>query len=145
MRDAGAEQAKADQAILRFQLSQGLFQIFLALAEFDDCRVARTHDVADFVAGNKGFVDQLAVAIALLRGLIGFQHQVQRPIHVQRHDGGFQHQHSQDVNRPQHNEQIGLRVVGKIGVKREVDADGEDQEKHVVQHHQLDAHFEIAE
>jgi hypothetical protein len=34
---------------------------------------------------------------------------------------------------------------GEVRVQREVDAEGEDQEEDIVQHHQLEAHFEIAE
>ena len=145
MRDAGAQQAQADQAVLRLQLAERFLQILFALAKLDDGGVARAHDLADFVAGDEGFVDQLALAIAMLGGLIGIQHELQRPIHVQRHDGGFEHQHGQDVDGAQHDEQVGFGVVGQVGVQREVNADGEDQEEDVVQHHQLEAHLQIAE
>ena len=76
VRDAGAEQAQADQAVLRFQLAQRFFEIVFALAELDDGGVARAHDLTDFVAGDEGFVDQLAIAVAMLRGLIGFEHEL---------------------------------------------------------------------
>ncbi len=145
MRDTGAEQAQADQAVLRFQLAERFLQILFALPELDDGGVARAHDVADFVARDEGFVDELAIMVAALRGLIGFQHELQRAIDVQRHDGGFKHQHRQNIDGAEHDEQVGFGVIGKVRVKREVDADGEDQEEYVVQHHQLQAHFEIAE
>ncbi len=80
---------EADQAILRFQLAQRFLQFFFAFAQLDDGGVAGAHDLADLVARDQAVVNQLVLAIAMLGGLVGLEHEAQRAVHVERHDGAF--------------------------------------------------------
>ena len=90
MRDAGREQAEADQAVLFLESPQRGGQLVFLASQRCDRIVARAHDLPDLVAQDIFGRNQFALAVARLGGRVGFEHPAQRPVHVQRHDGRFQ-------------------------------------------------------
>ena len=96
-------------------------------------------------AGDQAVVHELVIAIAMLGGLIGAEHEAQRTVDVERHDGGFKREHGQDVDGAEHDKEVGFGAVGQVGVKGEVDAQHQQGEEDIVQHHKLGPHFEVAE
>ena len=111
MGDAGAEHAKAGEAVLRGEALLGVFEavergfeLRLAGAELFDGAVARKHDLADFVAGNIVGGDDLPRTIPSHYGIICVKHCAQRPIDIQRHDYEFQKENGQNVDDTEHDE-----------------------------------------
>ncbi len=145
VRHAGADETEVHQAVLGLQPAQRILQVLFMFAKLQDGLVAGTHDLADFVSGDLAVGDQLVLAVVVLRGFVGVEHELQRPVHVQRHDGSFEQQHGENVDDSQDDDQVRLRSRGDLVAQGKVDGDGQDHEEHVVQNHQLGPDLEVAE
>ena len=68
MRHARGKEAQADEAVLFFDAAEGGCEFVFAFTKRLDGVVARAHDLADLVAHDFGFGDQLGFAVAGLGG-----------------------------------------------------------------------------
>ena len=145
MRDARAHQSQMDQTVLGFESAQRVFQIRFVLPKLQDGLISRPHNLADLVAGNLSRSNQLVFVIVVLSRFVGVQHELERSVDVERHDSSLQHHHGEDVDGAEHYDQAVLRARWDFPVESEINSSGQDEEKQVMEHHQLGPHPEVSE
>ena len=96
-----------------FELRERPRQVSFVATKFDDRLVARAHDLAEFIRGNRGLGYDFLGTATFLHGLVGVQHATNRAVNMLRQHEHLQREGDQAVHREQRDDE--QRVEGHHG------------------------------